>query len=231
MLDAIGFTRGVLVQPSIYGTDNRLLLEVLRARPDRLRGVAVLDPAAAASEARAMDGAGVRGFRINLLFRGGVNLDALEPTAAAVADLGWHAQLLMDLRALPDLASRLADLPVPVVIDHLGHFPAELGTEWEGFRTLLALAECREVWVKVSGFYRLDPEPGRGAVEPIARRLIETMPDRLVWGSDWPHVGLTGAMPDTGDLLNAFLAWCPDADRRRAILVGNGARLYRFDPA
>jgi predicted TIM-barrel fold metal-dependent hydrolase len=228
MLDATGMDRGVLIQPSIYGTDNTLMLEALASHPDRLRGVAGVDPGISSEQVRTLHSAGVRGFRINLLFKGGPGLDALERTAAATAPFGWHAQLLIDLRDLPDLVARLLALPVPVVIDDLGHFPSELGTDWPGFRALTSLAERHEVWVKVSGYYRLASDPGWVSVAPIARRLFEIMPDRLVWGSDWPHVGLLCNMPETGELLNAMLAWCPDDARLQAVLVDNPTRLYGF---
>ncbi|WP_046868174.1 amidohydrolase family protein [Microvirga massiliensis] len=228
MLDATGMDRGVLVQPSIYGTDNALLLEALASHPDRLRGVAVVDSGISSEQVRTLHAAGVRGFRINLLFKGGPGLEALERTATATAPFGWHAQLLIDLRDLPGLVARLLALPVPVVIDHLGHFPSELGIDGPGFRALTSLAEHHEAWVKVSGFYRLASDPGWASVAPIARRLFEIVPERLVWGSDWPHVGLLHDMPATGELLNAMLAWCPDDARLQAVLVDNPARLYGF---
>jgi predicted TIM-barrel fold metal-dependent hydrolase len=229
MLDALGFARGVLVQPSIYGTDNRCVLDTVSAHGERLRAVVVVDPAIAPDELARMHAAGARGFRINLLFKGGVALDALEATARKVAPLGWHAQLLVDIRSLGDFAARLDALPIPVVFDHMGHFPAALGTEWDGFRAMLRLAERGNAWVKISGAYRLsDRRSPHAEVAPIARRLIAAVPERLVWGTDWPHVARFDWMPDTGALLNEFLGWCDDDGARQRILADNPRALYGF---
>jgi 2-pyrone-4,6-dicarboxylate lactonase len=228
MLVGLGFDRSVIIQPSIYGTDNRPTLDAVRASPDSLRAVVVIPPDVPMQELRRMHAEGARGFRINLLFRGGVGLEGLEATAARVAELGWHAQLLIDLRMLPDIADRVRSLPVPVVIDHMGHFPASLGTEWAGFRALLALAREGRAWIKLSGSYRL-VEEGNGVAEttPIATRLIHEVPDRLVWGSDWPHVGLFKSMPGTADLLAAAIEWC-GSDAVHRLFVENPAKLYGF---
>ena len=229
MLARLGLSRGVLVQPSVYGTDNRLCLETVAGDPDRLRAVVVVDAEIGEAELEAMAARGARGFRLNLLFGGGVGLKALDRLAAKVAGLGWHAQLLIDLRQQPEIQDRVARLPIPVVFDHMGHFPAELGCDWPGFEAMVGLVRDGRAWIKVSGANRLagGGTPHR-SVRPLAERLIETVPERLLWGSDWPHVGLYETMPDTGALLNEFLDWCPDPARRRQILRDNPARLYGF---
>jgi predicted TIM-barrel fold metal-dependent hydrolase len=229
MLRQLGMSRGVLVQPSVYGTDNSLVLGVTGASPRMLRAVVVVDAGISSSELRTMHAAGARGFRINLLFKGGVDLDGLERTASKAADLGWHAQLLIDITALPELAGRLARLPIPVVFDHMGHFDARRGTEWDGFRHMLELAQRGNAWVKVSGAYRLGGADAVALVAPVARRLVSEVPERLLWGSDWPHVGLAENMPNTGDLLNAFLDWCETSRTREQILVRNPELLYGLD--
>lgn len=127
VLRRMGIQRGVLVQPSIYGTDNRYMLDVLQRHQDQLRGVAVVNEQTGDEELVQMHALGVRGVRINVLFRGGVNLDVMEHLANRIADLGWHMQFLIDVRHLGELEARIAKLPCPVVIDHLGHFPAHLG--------------------------------------------------------------------------------------------------------
>ncbi|OZI21361.1 hydrolase [Bordetella genomosp. 9] len=227
LLRTLGLAHGVLVQPSVYGTDNSLLVDALRSRGSAWRGVAVLDAGVDDATIAALHDAGVRGFRINLLFPGGPGLEALERTAARVAAYGWHAQLLVDLRTLPDIAPRLDRLPIPVVLDHMGHFPAELGTGWAGFRMLLRRLEAGRTYVKLSGSYRLSPREGHvDDVAPIAGALIRAAPDRLVWGSDWPHVGLFRYMPDTAALLDGLSAWCPDEATVRRILVENPRKLY-----
>ncbi len=229
MLDHLGLGRGVLVQPSVYGTDNRLCLETVSGDLDRLRAVVVVDPEVSDRALKAMHLQGARGFRLNLLFGGGVGLAALERLAAKTAALGWHAQLLIDLRGLAELRPRIEALPVPVVFDHMGHFPAELGTDWEGFAAMVELARAGKAWIKVSGAYRLAAGGvPHDAVRPLAEALFDRVPERLVWGSDWPHVGLSEAMPDTGALLNEFLAWCPDEALRARILRDNPVELYGF---
>lgn len=229
MLDATGMARGVLVQISVYGTDNRYLLEVLSRHPERLRGVAVVDPDIDGAELERMHALGVRGLRLNVLFGGGTGLDAMGRLAARIAPLGWHLELLLDARQLPDLLPRIAGLPVPVVIDHMGHMPAELGTAHPGFQALLSLVRDHRAWAKVSGVYRIDRGPDYPHAARFAEALIEAAPARLVCGSDWPHIGQTAtSMPDTGRLHNLLGEWIGDAALRQRILVDNPARLYDF---
>lgn len=230
MLDATGMDRGVLVQISVYGTDNRYMLEVLRRHPQRLRGIGVVAPEVSERELGAMHEAGVRGLRLNVLYGGGVGLDAADLLAAKIADLGWHLQLLLDARHLPDLMPRLVRLPVPIVVDHMGHMPAVDGVGAPGFQTLLHLLRDHGWWTKLSGAYRISDQPAPYAeVAPWAQALIAAAPDRLVWGSDWPHVAVA-PMPDAGTLRNLLASWGADAALRQRILVDNPARLYDFAP-
>lgn len=226
MLQTLGLQNGVVVQPSIYGTDNRLTVEVV-GRHDNLRGVVVLGENASLGEIAEYHKAGIRGFRINIVFPGGPGLDRLVETARLVADFGWHAQLLLNARLLPQLEPVLNSLPVPVVIDHMGHFPFEDGLECEGFRCLLERLAKGSTYVKLSGAYRLSS--GKHPVEDtaaIAQRLIAEAPERMFWGSDWPHVGLYEAMPATSALLDGLAVWCPDEATRRMIMVNNPASFY-----
>ncbi|MBN3778134.1 amidohydrolase family protein [Burkholderia sp. Ac-20345] len=228
MLDALGMTYGVLVQISVYGTDNRTMLEVLRRHPRRLRGVAVVDSTITDRELEALHEAGVRGLRINVLFGGGIGFAEMEKLAHRIKYLGWHMQFLMDARHLPELMPRLVTLPVTGVIDHIGHMPVALGIEDPGYVALRRLVVEHGYWVKLSGAYRIsDRFQTFEDVAPVARALIEDAPDRMLWGSDWPHVSLQ-RVPDTGRLLNLLHAWAPDAETRRRILVTNPARLYGF---
>ena len=228
MLDATGMTYGVLVQISVYGTDNRYLLETLRRHPDRLRGIAVVSPEVTDAELEAMHAAGVRGLRINVLFGGGIGFKAMETLAHRIKDLGWHMQFLMDVNALPELMPRMTKLPVPGIVDHMGHTPVAQGLDAPGFSALRSLVRDHGYWVKLSGAYRISERfPTFDDVTPFAQALIEDAPDRMVWGSDWPHVSLT-RMPNTGALRNLLPLWAPDADTRRRFLVDNPARLYGF---
>ncbi|CAD6561399.1 2-pyrone-4,6-dicarbaxylate hydrolase [Paraburkholderia kirstenboschensis] len=228
MLDALHMTYGVLVQISVYGTDNRCMLEVLRRHADRLRGVAVVSPDVTDRELETLHEAGVRGLRINVLFGGGIGFAAMETLAQRIKHLGWHMQFLMDVRHLPELMPRMASLPVAGVIDHLGHMPVAAGLEDGGFAALRRLVTDHGYWVKLSGAYRIsDRFQTFEDVTPFARTLIDDAPDRMLWGSDWPHVSLNRT-PDTGRLLNLLAEWAPDAEIRRRILVTNPARLYGF---
>lgn len=230
MLDRQGCSHGVLVQVSVHGTDNRYMLEVLRRNPQRLRGVAVVAPEVSDKELEAMHEAGVRGLRINVLFGGGIGFTAMETLAHRIKDLGWHMQFLMDARTLPDFMPRMTKLPVTGVIDHMGHMPVREGLSSPGFRALRELVAGHGYWVKLSGAYRIsDQPPGFADVTPFAQALIKDAPDRMVWGSDWPHVSLTPeAMPNTGALRNLLAQWAPDEAVRHRILVENPARLYGF---
>lgn len=228
MLDRLGMQRGVLVQPSVYGTDNRYMLEVLSRHPQRLRGVAVVDATVSDKKLLEMHELGVRGLRINVLFGGGVGFDVLETLAKRIVSLGWHIQVLMDVRNLAELLPRLKKLPCPCVIDHMGHVPARLLIGSNEFHALLHLMSDYGWWVKLSGAYRIsDDYPAYPDTLPLARRLIETAPDRVLWGSDWPHVAIKN-MPNTGELRNLLAVWAPEPDIRRRILVDNPASLYGF---
>ncbi|WP_038852079.1 amidohydrolase family protein [Bordetella petrii] len=230
MLGGCGMTRGVLVQVSVHGTDNRYMLEVLRRHRDTLRGVAVVGPDVGDRELETLHAAGVRGLRFNVLFGGGVGLDALDRLAPRMAALGWHAQFLMDVRHLPEAMPRLAALPVPCVFDHMGHMPVAEGMQHPGFQALLHGIREYGWWAKLSGAYRLsDQFDHYDDVTPWAQALIEAAPDRMVWGSDWPHVAIP-RMPDTGVLRNLLAKWAPSDALRRRILVDNPQTLYDFPP-
>jgi len=229
MLDAQGMARGVLVQVSVHGTDNRYMVEALRAHPQRLRGVAVVAPEVSDRELQALHDAGVRGLRINVLFGGGIGFDAMETLARRIAPMGWHLQFLADARQFDaDLLQRLRRLPCPGVIDHMGHVAAADGTQAPGFQALLHLVRDAGFWVKLSGAYRLSQDFERFRdVVPLAQALVAAAPDRVVWGSDWPHVDQQ-RMPNTGGLRNGLARWVPDRAVRDRILVANPSVLYGF---
>jgi 2-pyrone-4,6-dicarboxylate lactonase len=230
MLSALGLARAVIVQPSVYGTDNRCTYDAVAASGGRWRGIAVVDASTSANELQRLHDAGFRGVRINLLFKGGgLALETLEQVARLIAPLGWHVQLLIDGRDLPELAPRLIRLPVRFVIDHMGHMPVQLGLAHPGFKALLALAGKGNCWVKLSGAYRISAKsyPYEDVV-PIAKALVEAAPQRMVWGSDWPHPSFEGTVPVDASLVDLLASWVPEARTRQRILNANPAELYDF---
>lgn len=228
MLDATGMTHGVLIQVSVHGTDNRLMVETLRAHPWRLRGIAVVPLGLPETELASLKEAGVVGLRLNVLYGGGVGFEAVEAYGALCREMGWHLQFLIDARSLPPLAGRLSRLPVPFCIDHMGHFPTSCGVGDEGFRTLVSLVRDG-AWVKLSGAYRNSVAgPPYADTVPFARALHQAAPERCVWGSDWPHVAHWGPMMNVRDLLDLLAEWVPDEADRHRVLVENPARLYGF---
>jgi predicted TIM-barrel fold metal-dependent hydrolase len=229
MLAATGMTHGVVVQPSVHGTDNSLIAETLRAQKGKLRGIAVVAPDVSERELESLNQAGYRGCRLNVLFGGGIGLHAIDTLARKVAPFGWHLQFLIDVREIAPIAKKLEKLPVPWVVDHMGYVPAREGVNNPGFRTLVSLLRDTDGWVKISGAFRLTGEgpPYRDTI-PFAHALLAARPDRLVWGSDWPHVAIKPPIPKIGELLDLLADWVPDAEQRRRVLVDNAHSLYGF---
>lgn len=228
MLDATGMTYGVLVQVSVHGTHNELMLETLRAHPDRLRGIAVISLGTPERELQRLKDAGVVGLRLNVLYGGGVGFESVEVFGDLCRDMGWHLQFLIDARELPPLATRLSRLPVPFVVDHMGHFPTSAGLDCEGFRTLVSLVRDGG-WVKLQGAFRCSVEgPPYHDTIPFVRALSDAAPERCVWGSDWPHVSNWGPTPKIGELLDLVADWVPDEERRQLLFVDNPHKLYGF---
>lgn len=233
LLDTLGLARGVIVQPSVYGTNNSATLDALRAQPERLRGVAVVGPEVSDAELAEMDRLGVRGVRLNLLFSGaGLDFTVAERLAERLAPLGWHLQVLIDISEFENFAARLSRLPVDIVVDHMGHMPVAKGADHPAFRELLAMLADGRTWVKLSGAYRITSRerPPYDDVLPFARALVETRPDRLVWATDWPHPAIERTMPNDGHLLDQLWDWAPDPAIRHRILCENPAALYGFAP-
>lgn len=230
VLGILGVKRGVLVQPSVYGFDNTCLVDALaKAGPD-FRGVAVVHPRCGDVELDRLHALGVRGLRFNVLFGGGAALNEAWELGRRIRRLGWHIQLLLDVSVFDGFSAMVGDSPVPVVIDHMGHIPADLGTESAGFQTLLALLRERRCWVKLSAPYRLTrmSHPPYSDIVPLAKALVGAAPDQCVWGTDWPHPQIAVPMPNDGDLMDHLPDWIPDEETRRRVLVDNPARLYGF---
>jgi predicted TIM-barrel fold metal-dependent hydrolase len=236
MLDTLGFERGVLVQGSAHGRDCAAMLDALAREPDRLRGVAVADSNVPEAELRRWAALGVKALRFNhffrggqLHYRGGVPLDEAHALAPLMRELGWHAQLWIDVKDLPATIPTLEKLGLPVLIDHMGRTDARAGINTEGFRSLVALLRDGGCWVKLSGAHRLTTNaPGYPEARPFHEALVAANPAQLVWGGDWPHPRIEGAMPDAGALLDLFFEWTPDAATRQRILADNPARLFGF---
>ncbi len=232
MLAVLGIERAVLVQPSVYGTDNAAMLAALEEAGPAFRGIAVVDDSAGDAELAELHRRGVRGVRVNLLFPGGIDFAAVERLARRIAELGWHLQVLVDFSAFPDPAARLGGLGIDVVVDHMGHVPARLGVGHPGFRALLGLVREGRCWVKLSGAYRTTAErrPPYGDVRPFAEALLGAAPERMLWGSDWPHPAVALPLPNDGELLDLLADWTAgDAALLRQILVSNPESLYGCD--
>lgn len=233
MLKALGVQRGVLVQPSIYGTNNQAMLDAMATDTERLRGIAVLPYDTGEDEIERLHRLGVRGVRCNIVdlkFNKGVlPLDQLRGLAARIKRFGWHVEFLMHVNEFPDLDRQLAGFPVDVVFGHLGYVPTSEGLATAGFEAMLRLLSDGKAWVKLTAPYRLTlSEMPYADVDATARTLVERAPERLLWGSDWPHTFIKTAMPNDGDLLDLFARWVPDEKLRERILVTNPASLYDF---
>ncbi len=231
MLDVIGIERAVIVQPSVYGTDNRATLNATSQMGERFRAIVVVDDDVSTKELEAMHEQGARGVRINLLFSSNARADNLKRLADILAGLGWHMQLLIDVSEFRDMNDVLGDMPCDLVFDHMGHMNAAKGLDNAGFQTLLSFMRDGKAWAKLSGSYRItsQPKPPYEDVLPIAQALIDANEDRCVWASDWPHPHIPVAMPNDGDLLSMLADWAPGEALRNKILVDNPAKLYGFD--
>ncbi|MCC8395558.1 amidohydrolase family protein [Paraburkholderia sp. MMS20-SJTR3] len=226
----LGVTRNVVVTPSTYGTDNRCTLEALRQFGNNARGVAVVDNSVSDAQLHELDSGGIRAIRFNLSYPGATTLDMLAPLAARVANLGWHIELVVQGARLPELESHLSALPCPLVIDHIAHVPQPGGLSSDALRTAQRLVDKGNTWVTLSGPY-VDSKtgtPGYEDVAPVAKALIERAPERMLWGTDWPHPTQKTQKPDDASLLDVIAGWIGRADWQQRIFVDNPVKLYRF---
>jgi 2-pyrone-4,6-dicarboxylate lactonase len=229
--DRLGLSRAVFVQASCHGTDNSAMVDALLRGDGRYAGVAMIDDTFTDADLRTLHDAGVRGVRFNFVAHlgGAPDMDQFWRIVGRVAPLGWHVVLHFDAVDLPAYGDVLDRLPVPYVIDHLARIDAAAGLDQEPFVRLVELLGDERAWVKVSGAERLSAEgpPAYGDVVPFARTVIERAPDRVLWGTDWPHPNVK-QMPDDGDLVDVLAAFAPDDTTRTRILVENPTRLYDF---
>lgn len=225
----LGLDRVVVVQPSAYGLDNTAQLEAMAALGGKARGVMVVDANTTEAELDRLTGLGVCGARFFMLAGGAVPWDILEDVAARVHAFGWHIQLQLNGRDLPQWAALLKRLPCDLVVDHVGRYMPPVATEHESFQTLLSLLNTGRCWVKLSAPYEssVSGAPDFADVRPLARALVKAAPERMLWASNWPHPGWGDKQDDTA-LLDLLLDWVDDDATRRRILVDNPARLYGF---
>jgi predicted TIM-barrel fold metal-dependent hydrolase len=230
IMDTLGIARAVLIQPSVYGTDNSAMLDALAANPDWLRGIAVVAPEITDDELVAMHSGGIRGVRINRRNPGGLGLDAIVQIGRRIAFLGWHIELQIELSTIQGLDALVRSSPVPVVIDHLGLPDPREGVSSPPFRSLLRLLSDGVAWVKLSAPYRSSllacPYPD---LAPYMDSLLSARPDRLLWATDWPHPELWSSIPADSELVESSPLWNHTAEIRNSIFVDNPLSLYWSD--
>ncbi len=227
----LGTTRNVVIQPSTYGTDNRLLVECIAAFGLKTsRGVAVVNTEVTDAELKKLHEAGVRGIRFNLYTPGTTTIDMVRPLAGRITPLGWHVQVNVKGPDLLDTKATWSDLPCPVVFDHLAHVPEPNALDHPAFALVRDWMQKGKAWVKLSGFYN-DTKVGPPSYSDsvlVARAFAREAPERVVWGSDWPHPTEKQNKPDDAVLLDCFAEAVPEEAARQRILVDNPAKLYQF---
>jgi len=229
--EGIGVERAVIVNATPYGRDNTIILDAIAQSGGRYRGIANVDDRMTPGELELLASGGIDGCRFTFLSRlgGRPDMSAFDRIVTRIAALGWHVDLYLEAAQLDDMAPRLEALPVPYVIDHMGVIDASAGLQQPAFQKLLSLVRRDEkCWVKITGPERISRSgpPFHDAVA-YARTLIETAPDRVLWGTDWPHPNVP-YMPNDGDLIDLVPLYTPDEQHRRLLLVDNPARLFRF---
>jgi D-galactarolactone isomerase len=226
----LGLTRTVVVQPTAYGTDNTCATAAVAALGlADTRCVVVVEPTVSDAELERLAGAGARGVRFQMLPGGALPWEALEPIAARIAPLGWLIQLQMDGRLLAEREAQLHRLPTPLIIDHVGKFLEPVPLEHAGFRALLRLLGNGRTWLKLAGAYEVSRSgpPLYADIGRLAKVAIKAAPERMIWGSNWPHVSVQ-ELPDDADQLDLLLDWAPDEAVRRRILLDNPQALFGF---
>lgn len=228
----LGIERAVIVQASCHGTDNRAMLDAIETSGGRYRGVAIVDAAVTEKGYAALHAGGIRGARFNFVehLGGRPDMDVFYHVVDRIRSLGWHLVVHLDAADIPDVSSVLRPLAVPFVIDHMGRVKADAGIEQPPFRALLELMKLDTCWVKVCGAERISRAgpPFLDAV-PFARAIVNAAPDRVLWGTDWPHPNVGRFMPNDGDLVDLIAEIAPDEVQREKLLVRNPARLYGWD--
>jgi len=227
----LGTTRGVIVQPSLYGVNNAPTLEGLRELGSNFRAVAVVNDQVEDAELRRLHEAGVRGIRFNLAQAGATTPEMMEPLARRIKPMGWHIQINAPAAKIMELHELFQGLDATLVFDHLAHVPQPDGVNHPLFGQMRQLLAKGNTWVKLSGAYadtKAGP-PGYADSSAVAKAYAELRPDRMVWGSDWPHpTEPADKKPNDATLLDLLETWVPDAAKRNRVLVENPAQLYDF---
>jgi len=227
---SIGIERGVVVQSAAHGFDNSAAADLIAARPQHYRGVALLPASTPLAELKRFHAQGFRGARFHYMehLGAGDSIDAVMAMAPRLAEIGWHLQIHTHGPRIAELARSLERSPVPVVIDHMGRIDASKGLDSADFRALLDLMCAKHLFIKVSGSERISRQrsPWRDAA-PFARKLVAEFGDRVFWGSDWPHPNLA-EVPDDGDLVDLIADMAPTDAERQRLLVDNAQRFYGF---
>jgi D-galactarolactone isomerase len=230
----LGIERTVLVQATTYGTDNRCMLDAMAVMGSkRVRGVAIIDPSTSDDDLKRFADAGVCGIRFQMFTGGVVTWDMVEPLAKRAKALGWHVILQFDGREFPQREEQIKRLAAitTVVLDHTGKFIEPVPVDHPAFQTMLRLLKTGDFYAKVSGPYETSKvgAPNYDDVSLLAKELVRTAPDRIMWASNWPQVNPPGGIrPDNVQMLDLLLDWAPDEAVRKKILVDNPARLYGF---
>jgi 2-pyrone-4,6-dicarboxylate lactonase len=226
--DHLGISRAVIVQASCHGSDNRAMLDALAWRPEHYRGVAILDGNTPGTDIPVMHRAGVRGARFNFVkhLGGSPDMTVFSNILRRIKPLGWHVVLHVDAPDIIPLSDMMRGLTLPFVIDHMGRVPAKDGVDQKPLEALLDLAKLDRCWIKVSGSERIDMPPYDKAI-PIARKIVEASPSRVLWGTDFPHPNSTHEA-DEADLVDLLPKIAPDPAQQKALLVDNPAKLYGY---
>jgi 2-pyrone-4,6-dicarboxylate lactonase len=224
----LGIEGAVIVQASCHGSDNAAMLDAIAAAPHRYRGVAIVDDSFGDADFEALHRGGVRGVRFNFVkhLGGAPDMDVFWRVIDRIKERGWHVVLHLDAPDIIPLSAMMRKLPLPFVIDHMARMPAAAGTAQPALRALLDLAKLERCWIKVSGSERISMPPYESAML-IARAIVAAAPERVLWGSDFPHPNATHVC-DEADLVDLVPRFAPDAATQRKLLVDNPARLYGF---
>ena len=232
--ERLGIQHCVIVQPACHGEDNSVTVDAIAATGGSYKGVALVLLAVSDAELKRLDAAGLCGARFHYMthLARGPKINDVIAFGKRLAAFGWHLQIHMEADLIAELAPALRRSPVPVVIDHMGRINASLGLDQPAFKALLSLLNDKNVWVKVSGADRVTRQgPPYSDAVPFARRLVAEFGDRCVWGTDWPHPNHQGPTPDDGVLVDILSEIAPSEAARKAVLVDNPQRFYRFASA